>query len=251
MTRPEQTAREARHVAAMVEAQRLRLANAPVGHVPPLPDFELTLEDGRRVGLDVTEGTDPEVAAAWGGARARLEKAIVRALERDGIKLECAAYLFVESLLELERDKRLSNEMAATVAAIARDKASTGLSPTNGDKLGLHAVRFLELRPATRTACSIVSSVLPLGPSLVQRAIDLKMPKLDGYRALKADEYWLLVVGGRVLSGYVTVADAQAGAFESPFDRTVFLDPPDGGCVVMDTIPPSIALDAAGDIAED
>ncbi len=73
------------------------------------------------------------------------------------------------------------------------------------------------------------------GPWIIQRAIDLKVAKLGTYRALGADEYWLLVVGGRVLSGYVTADDARCAVFESPFDRSVFLDLEDGACVILET----------------
>lgn len=238
MTRPEQQADEARHIGGMVDALALELTKAPLGKAPPLPDFELALVDGRRIGVEVTESTDPDVAAAWAGARTRLEKAIVRSLERAGTNMACVLYLHAEALSDLQRDKRSLAAVVTVVAAIAKDRAATGLPPTSGGKLGLDLVRLVELRPAARSTVTVVGSVLPFGPGLIQRAIDLKMPKLEGYRSLGADEYWLLVVGGRVLSGYVTVGDAEQATFESPFDRTVFLDPTDGGCVVMATVPP-------------
>src|SRR5690242_19904321 len=101
MTRPVQTAREALHVNEMVQALQLQLANTPVSNESPFPDFALALADGRRVGVEVTEATDPAVADAWNGLRARLETAIVRALEREAAKLDCVAYLHVEALLAL------------------------------------------------------------------------------------------------------------------------------------------------------
>lgn len=235
VTRPEQAAREARHLEAMIKELALDAVDSPSRLSPPLPDFELLLADGRRVGVEVTESTDPEVAAAWGGARVRLETEILRQLERDGMNIEVSAALDAESLLALERHPAWSRRTAARIAEIARGRSGTALPPTSGQKLGLDALMFLELRPAARPAALVGGSATASGPWIIQRAIDLKVAKLGTYRALGAYEYWLLVVGGRVLSGYVTADDARSAVFESPFDRSVFLDLEDGACVILET----------------
>ena len=238
MTRAEQEDRETRHVLAMLAGLRLEVVDRGKKMAPPLPDFEVQFADGRRVGVEVTEAVDGDVAAAWGGARSRLEREIVRCLEREAPTMAATAYLHVDALLDLERDPRLLAATAAKIAAIARVKSPGGLAPTNGVKLGLPGLRHLELQRADRPWASISSSAMPLGWPAIQRAIDQKVGKLDEYRALGAHEYWLLVVGGRVLSGYVGMADAQARVFESSFDQTVFLDSSEGTCVILKTRQP-------------
>lgn len=238
MTRAEQEEREARHVLAMLAGLRLAIVDQAKKMAPPLPDFEVQLADGRRVGVEVTEAVDRDVAAAWGGAGARLEREVVRCLEREAPTMAATAYLHVEALLDLERDPRLLEATAAKIAAIARVKSPGGLAPTNGGKLGLSGLRHLELQRADRPWASICSSAMPLGWPVIQRAIDQKVGKLDGYRALGAHEYWLLVVGGRVLSGYVGMPDAQGRVFESSFDQTVFLDSSEGSSVMLETRQP-------------
>lgn len=235
VTRPEQVEQEARHLDAMIKALAIGVVGSPSPCSPPLPDFELLLGDGRRMGVEVTESTDPEVAAAWGGARERLQKEIVRQLERGGTNTRVGAHLRMEVLLELERTPALSRSIAEKIAALAHDRAAVGLPPINGEKLGLSALEYIELRPANRPEAWLSSSVGPDGPQRIQRAIDLKVPKLGNYRALGAHEYWLLIVGGRALSGYVTADDARSTVFESRFDRTVFLDTEDGACVILET----------------
>lgn len=248
MTRPEQQQRERHHVGIMIETMALELAGELMMKAPPLPDFALPLADGRIVGIEVTEARDPEVAAAWGGARGRLTKQIEAGLQRGSANAAVTVYLHVEALLELERDPRFLTDTAAKIVAVARASLPNGLPPTTASKLGIDAARFLEVRPANRPVAILPVSSPHLGAPLIQRAIDLKMPKLDGYRALGAAEYWLLVVGGETLSGYVTVADARAQPFESTFDRILFLEPTDRLCIEMAMIaPPSSSASDAGD----
>lgn len=226
MTRPEQVAEELRVVEKLVRFLQLPLAAAPTPCEPPLPDFELRLADGRSIGLEVTEAPDPEVAAAWLGTGRRFEDLIKAALRRQGLTARVSGSVHVEDLIGL-RGAGLK-PAAENVAAVIARRLPAGFGPTTGSKFpGLGYLGFLAAEPAPNVDVAFATVGDPLGPDVIQLAIDRKAPKVSGYRGLAASEHWLLVVGGATFSGYVTVEDAMSRTFHSPFDRTVFLDDSD------------------------
>lgn len=207
----------------LIGVLQLPVEVAPTPCDPPFPDFELRLSDGRSIGLEVTEARDPDVAAAWLGTRVNFENLIKAALRRHGVTARIYGSVHVEELIRL-RGTALK-AAAENVAVVVVRRLPAGFGPTSGSKFpGLAYLGFLAAAPTPNVDVTFATVGDPLGPDLIQLAINRKAPKVGGYRGLGASEYWLLVVGGAVLSGYVTVEDAKSRTFDSPFDRTVFLD---------------------------
>jgi hypothetical protein len=223
MTRQQQLSEELRLVNKVCSLLALPLAKAPEPCDPPRPDFGLTLTDGRLVGLEVTEARDPEVAEAWRGTLPRFQAHIKEALEREGVTAQVLGSIPVDALVTLS--KRARAAAVRTIVSIVRGAMPTGFGQRSGSKFpDLGFLGYLAATPAANTSVAFACSGEPLGSDLIQLAIDQKAPKLGAYQALGASEYWLLVVGGATLSGFVTVEDARSRTFTSPFDRTVFLD---------------------------
>lgn len=235
MTRPQQLSEELRLVNKTSSLLGLRLIRPPEPRDPPLPDFALALDDGRTVGLEITEARDPEIAEAWGGTLPRFRDQIKAALARDGVSARVWGSVPVEELIALRKQARAT--AVETIASIVRSAMPAGLRPTNGSKFpGLGFLGYLAAEHATSTSVDLASRGEPLGPDIIQLAIDRKASKLGGYAALGASEYWLLVVGGATLGGYVTVDDARSRTFASPFSKTIFLDDSEDNCDYLTTL---------------
>src|SRR5262245_61846030 len=145
MTRAAQLRREREFVDALLAIREVELRGEPKAMKPPLPDFELTLANGRRVGLEVTEAVDPEVAAAWHGAGAQLREEVTRRLKERSITAFVTVAIDIDSLSALQRSPRYLNDTADKVAERARASLPEGLPATRrvGD---IDALRFLEVQ---------------------------------------------------------------------------------------------------------
>jgi hypothetical protein len=75
--------------------------------------------------------------------------------------------------------------------------------------------------------------------SLIQKTLDQKSTKVDSYRRLQANEYWLLLVAGTGTGSSIHWREAKE-EFRSAFDQTVFLDLYADRCFFVSTRRPTI-----------
>ena len=255
MTRPRTRDLERKWVKDMIERLPLEVGSVVDGADPP--DFWLTLVDGRRIVLEVTQALDERIAAG-AGSRDRLRKQV-----REGLAVAGVCALVTISLDEgaavALRDARAVASEAVAIVALVR---SAPCAPTYAMRHKFE--RFDEFEGETgwcdspRDARSHVSdlngrdvayaSAIGIWPStkltvamgglgdsqhagLIQEAINKKAQKLEGYRQLGGDETWLLVVGSSYTGGALDISDAEENVYTSPFDRTIFLECFGGECV--------------------
>lgn len=234
MTRPQQLAEELRLVSKLVDLLRVPLRTPPTPCQPPLPDFQLSLEDGRSIGLEVRESRDPELAEAWNATLPQFSNRIKSALEDLGATARVLGSVYLEEF-SLVRRAALNAAVAQIVSVVIAAPAE-GFQKSGSKFPGLGFLSFLAVTSSSNVDVSFGASGQPLGPGLIQLAINDKAPKLARYRQLGASEYWLMVVGGATLSGHVTVDDARSRIFESPFDRTIFLDDSEDQHHILSTV---------------
>jgi hypothetical protein len=239
VTRHEQDEDERVFVAEMVERLGLDLDGDPIPHKPPAPDMELRLRDGRTVGLEVIEAHSEKLAGAWKGTSRVVARRITEELRAQSVNASVpfridddTAMLLVSRRRELERTARLIAEYARDVLS----GAEQWFSQAQAQRRGIEYVDLLDVRLADALGpeAALVMTTGPLGPGVIQAAIEKKKRKLASYREFNASEYWLLIVGGLPVSGYVTAGDAASARFVSPFDKTVFLDR-GSECIDLDT----------------
>jgi hypothetical protein len=242
VTRPEQDEDERSFILEMVQRLGLELERDPVQLKPPNPDAELLLRGGRRVGLEIIEAHAERLRKAWNSTSRAVARRITEELRAHSIEAEVPFRIEGDAAVLLTSRRRLLDETARLIAEFARDVingAEPRFSQARAQKRGIQHIVLLGVNPPLLGPEAIaVMTTAPLGPGLIQAAIEAKQRKLAGYRsAFGAGEYWLLIVGGLPISGYVTAADAMAERFISPFDKTVFLDR-GSQCICLETEAP-------------
>lgn len=240
MTRPDQDEDERRFVAEMVQRLGLDLECEPIQQRPPNPDMELRLRGAHTVGLEVIEAHSEELIAAFRGTSQVVARRITAELRAQSVNADVPFRIDADTAAHLVSRRRELDRTARLIAEFARDVLSGSepwFSQAQAQRRGIAYVDLLAVNPATPVfgpAAVPVMSTEPLGTGLIQAAIEKKKPKLAGYRGFSASEYWLLIVGGLPISGYVTADDAASQRFVSPFDKTVFLDR-GSQCIYLDT----------------
>ena len=203
------------------------------------PDIELRLRDGRTIGLEVIEAHSQELIAAFKGTSQVVARRITAELQAQALNAEVPFRIDADTAALLIARRRELHRTARLIAEYARDLLSGAdeyFSQAQAQRRGIDYVELLGVNPATLLgpAALVVMTTGPLGPGLIQAAIEKKSPKLANYREFSASEYWLLIVGGLPLSGYVTAEDAVSERFVSPFSKTVFLDR-GSQCICLET----------------
>jgi hypothetical protein len=205
------------------------------------PDFSFQLAEDRLIALEETGAVDQERARAWGkkGTQRDLETSLLKAMAREGVTAKVSGYFHVEALIELGNDAKALKSITARTASLLRVAIHEGRQVSQSELIrnGIDQFQFLMTEPAPTPSVWLAVRALPQGAALVQRAIAKKTAKLTSYKEKEADEYWLLVVGGETISGFVTWGDVQGHVFTSPFDRTLFLDHKDNVCIELHTEP--------------
>lgn len=241
VTRPEQDEDERDFIAEMVQRLRLDLEQDFVQMKPPKPDAELRVRGVGIVGIEVIEAHSQKLSEMWNRARRIVEERINEELHAQGVQASVVFKLDDgDASVLLAARRRVLDETARSVAEFARDVVSGAepwFSKSRAQQRGIKHVKLIRVEAASRlvAGAACVTVAPPLGPGVIQAAIMKKGKKLTGYRqSFPASKYWLLIVGGLPVSGYVTAADAVLERFVSPFDKTVFLDR-GSRCIVLDT----------------
>jgi hypothetical protein len=239
VTRPEQKADERDFVREMVSMLALDLAREPFHHDPPSPDVELRFLDGRTIALEVIEAHNQSLRAAWNGARGRLENQIAEELRVRSVSAFVACKVDADAAVMLESRPRVLRETARRIAEMGRAFLAGEeryVSKAVAQKRGIEHVTVLSIAAASTPSASLAIRGNPLGPEIVQAAITSKASKLTTYREFAAHEYWLLVVGGLPVSGFVPIDDVISQRYVSVFHKTVFLER-GSRCISLETEP--------------
>lgn len=242
MTRREQDQDERAFIAEMVQRLGLDLECDFVQMKPPKPDAELRVREVGTVGLEVIEAHSQKLSEMWNSTSRIVEQRINEELRAQSLQASVGFKLDDgDASVLLAARRRGLDETARLIAEFAKDALSGAepwFSKARAQQRGIKHVKLISVEQAASPLVAgavCVTVAPPLGPGVIQAAIMKKGKKLAGYRqSFPASEYWLLIVGGLPVSGYVTAADAASERFVSPFDKTVFLDR-GSQCIDLDT----------------
>lgn len=262
------------------EAEEQRYAKAALANLGVTPEEELThyhgngLPDfrfrhaGKVIALEVVRALEPSVAMGR-SARDELAGRLATVLGESGVGAHVHIILREATATALHAVDGRSAVIKAhsdIVVDIARGIASSedsrwrrfiadmpartlsvlideGRAPS---QLGLRFIDSLMVRPQPQPIVTLGGESLPLDSSLVQSRIDDKdRKKLDQYRRVGADEYWLLVVATDGAGGYQDFAELEGETFASRFDRMLVLETFTGRCVDI-TIPFALRMTKIG-----
>ena len=217
--------RAARQICASFPAQEPQLLDPPACDLV-FPELSL--------GIEITEYLESELG---GSPTRRLEverEAIVADAQR-AFEANHNDRLFVTAWWKPGSDESvarqagyLSTSIAAIVSRLARGR-QTVWQPNWRVREDIQLGRFLtavEIRALTRTALwqSAGSAMIPEPVEKLQRIIDTKASKLDGYRRLCAT-VWLLIVAERSLSTYFSPDEGfDKNVYSTAFDKIFVFD---------------------------
>ena len=264
MTRAEAKADELQDLRDVIALLPLDVVGEPVADEQP--DFQFVLADGRRIGLEHTRAVNEEVARGR-GVTGRMAMRVTQGLADAGINAHVNFTLPEGAAAALHSMRReLTAEIAALVN-LARDALAQpfeghwqryqlldDIINDEGEVVWRDPARARGVQDLRGTGVEFCSSVM-VGASdtpfagcnttsfgeranVIQDAIDDKSAKLADYRKSGDNEYWLLVVGSTGPGSSLDVYEAR-GEFESPFDRTIFLERFERKCIRLRTRPPA------------
>lgn len=251
LTRLDDKNEELIHVALTIGLLRLGVRSLVLGE---RPDFVLELDDGRKIALEHTRARDEFIAAGL-GARKRLKGEILKGLVDGEIGAEVYFRLpeGAGAVLEKAGSGALRQEAAAITAA-ARELVNGEPSPSGwrlevewsepserepgiGDLAGrgISYATGLWIRAADKPRVGWSASGSGQSAHLIQDAINRKAGLLETYKQHAGGEHWLLVVGSTGTGGALDISDGEDHEFESPFDKTVFLEWFEQKCMYLST----------------
>jgi hypothetical protein len=262
MTRTALATEEGDQLDAVLRLLGLKTEGEPVKRESP--DFLVTLEDGRTIGLEVVRALD-EYIAGGRGARSRIKREVLARLKTAWIDAWVNVRLREQTAGVLNRDAKALGREIDAIVALARKTVSTASESRwyyfewidhefeeamshrrhgrNGAEdltgTGIEYADTVMIYPGKKPMVTWRTFSDGQRAYIVQDAIDDKSAKLPTYRSIGAREIWLLVVGSSGTGGALFVSDVEDVPFESPFDKTVFLEQFEGKCAVLKTTPPA------------
>lgn len=225
LTRPQKKELEQHIARAFIEAARL--GAEPVHG--DRPDVHLQFDGGDRIGLEITELTDPDLKAS---------SAAMKRLGIEARKLLGNARVFVhirwrvEAWLNPKDTKRAANQLVALVREIMRHRKVKRFGRRRMLKRyeALQQVEDVLLFPDEDgpkvSATSETWSARRL-PEVVQARLNEKETKLASYRAAIGAPQWIVIATGSERSQHVMPQVLPANhVYASSFDRAFLLDVP-------------------------
>jgi hypothetical protein len=260
MTRIEAKEDELNDVLAMVTLLPLTIVGAPISL--ERPDFRLVLADGRKIGLEHTRAVDQSVARAR-GVRERIKAQVLKGLISARVNAHVIFRLQEVTAGWLNSQPKAIAAESAAIVEIARQtlEANSGSEWQSWEALdddidygngmidrdprrarGFHDLRgrgtsyvtAVRVIRSDEPSCGSATTGTGQSTNVIQQAIDAKAESLPVYRETRDDEHWLLVVGSTGTGGSFDIHQAE-GEFNSPFDRTLFLERFEGRCIELTT----------------
>ncbi len=227
VTRPEQKTRERTIIEAFLEAAKIDPRIDGDGR--EAPDAQLVFADGERVGLEVTELTDPSLKAS-SSAMKRLQ------LETRKLLSGVPAFVHVHWHPRAWLDPKRVKETAAQLATIVRQ-----IVQYRPKKFGRR--RMLKRLPALDRVGDVLVFPAEDGPKVsatsetwdarglpevVQARLDDKEQKVPGYRASTGlQQQWIVIATGSERAQELLPQMLPHGhVYSSSFDRAFLLDVP-------------------------
>jgi hypothetical protein len=216
---------------AEIELARIFIDAKQIPAVPlgrERPDVELKFEDGGRVGLEVTNLTDPAVEES-SQAMARLEK------ETERVLGQARVFVIVgwKIAARLDPDRDIVRAVATALAQLVREMQDRGFESVGGTVLR----RYTILKPLLQNVVLFDDDDGPIvsatgethwadgSVSVVQARLDAKEKKLSEYRKAGPIPQWLLMVTATRPADTVLPQLLPHGhVYRSSFDRAFVLD---------------------------
>jgi hypothetical protein len=194
------------------------------------PDFVLTLADGRKVGLEVTEVHVENQAKGYAVAEQLCEEVKVALASRRvtmGVVMSIPHLYVGFSVLRPGRRAELAGLLAklfeGDVPALANTK-SVHHEREELTALGIDEVGSVTVNRNDGLYVGTTSSGMGSRGGVAQLGIDKKNRKVETYRAkMSGAEQWLLLVTGRSMSSSIW-SRVLEDEFVSKFDHTFVLD---------------------------
>ncbi|MEZ4364491.1 MAG: hypothetical protein R3B48_30220 [Kofleriaceae bacterium] len=237
MTRPSDIKNETEQLTKMIKLLQLDVVDESLLKSES-PDFLFKLRDGRHVGVEIVSAVSQEVAQGRGTQRA-IKDAVYDALNSANIKAYVCLRFNESPSRSLTRAEIRSEAQA--VERLVRTTTTAGHADWHtieGDDLEETGIEHLVgIRILASEELDVICSTSGIGmpPSIVQDAINKKVPKLEDYRRRGTDEIWLLVTASVGIGSSLDATEAQGRVFDSPFDKTIFLECFEGRCFVLPT----------------
>jgi hypothetical protein len=261
MTQSKQMTDETRWVSAMAEMLGLELLDGPKSQDPPRPDVVLTLIDGRRIAVEVTEAMDEATRKGYDGARELIVRLVTEGMKERGLAATVhlsipLGFLPVLGGLPGKAQRELSSriiELAGEALAMPLKTGTRGSvfadDPEDrprrpnlqfvGDlrSRAISYFRWITVSPSSDVRVSTGTGGTGSGQSVIQEAIDRKAEKRGRYDLSGIHELWLLVVGSTGTGGSLDIHVAERNTFSSPFAQTFFLECWEEKCIRLTTMP--------------
>ncbi len=221
-----------------LELLRRLLPGFPLGDITPgeEPDFIITLNDGRKIGIEITE-LHREVSP--GEVAPQSQEALRHRTVRRAQELYTAngrPFLDVSVLFgNVEFSKASVQPLAQKIAKIVQSiipavgevrRAEADYGNENDFPEEIHHIRAFNLPGAERNFFSSPGStwVATLQHEDIERVLLAKNKRCQSYR-IRADEIWLVISynGGYMSTWFDKTARAQERTFQTEFDRVFLL----------------------------